>query len=74
MTPSDCGFDEGLDGDYVTERCRQCGDTLAVRADEPRHDGPFVCQPCISRTVNRATQSPLSNYLFDTAVLMARMR
>lgn len=62
-------FDESL-----TERCRQCGETVAVRADEPRPDGPFVCDRCVRETINRAARSPLSNFLFDSLAEAAGMR
>lgn len=64
-----------VDEDYMTETCRQCGDTVAVREDDPRPDEPFVCDNCVRRTANRAAGGArLSDYLFETAVEMARVR
>lgn len=44
--------------DYLTDTCRQCHETVVVDADEPRPDGPFVCDSCIRETVNRAAAQP----------------
>lgn len=60
------------DDDYLTERCRQCGQTVAVHTDDERPDGPWICDSCVRRTVNRAAS--LSNHIFETAVEMARVR
>ncbi len=61
------------DGEVLTLRCRQCGETVAVD-DVPQADGPFVCDPCVRETVNRASRTPLSVHIFETAVEMARVR
>ncbi len=66
--------DERIDDELLTETGRQCSDVVAVR-DEPRPDGfPFVCDACLTRTLHRAVRDPLSVHLFDTAILMARLR
>jgi hypothetical protein len=63
-----------LNEDRLIDVCRQCHREVWVRADEDRPDGPFVCDACVRETVNRAARSPLSNYIWDTAVLNARLR
>ena len=71
MMDRDTGYQ---DEDYLTDACRQCNQTVAVRADDERPD-VFVCDDCIRHTVNRAARpSRLSDYVFETAVEMARVR
>lgn len=71
MSDHDTGY---VDDDYLTDTCRQCGQIVAVRPDEERPDGPYICDACVRVTTNRAAnRSPFSNYLMDTALTMARM-
>jgi hypothetical protein len=64
---------DDLEGELLTDTCRQCQRAFRVR-EEPL-DGKPVCDDCIRETVNRAALgSEFSDYLWDTALLQARMR
>lgn len=63
------------DEECMTDFCRQCGEVVAVRSDDQQPCGAFVCDDCVRRTVNRAARPRrFSDYIFETAVEMARVR